>query len=93
MAATTVAVSLTNSAYTALSAGHGTVLVKANLPTRIAIAASQPAVGTDDWYPLAADTEFAMQGLGASDNVYGLPDGPSGSITASVAHKVRVARA
>lgn len=80
MAAATETVTLSTSAYQALSSGQETVLVWAECPTRIHIGTSLPAAGTDNWFPMATGQEMQFLGMGGSDVVYAYPDSGSGKV-------------
>lgn len=77
MATATASITLSSTAYTALAAaGKSVVMVQPlQFGVQIAVATSLPAVGTADWFPLAADDQLILRGLGASDIVYALPTG------------------
>ena len=76
MAASTEAVTLSSSAYVALSSGQATVLVHVDSPTKIAIGTSLPSADTANWFPLSGDegdNQMAFEGLDPTENVYARP--------------------
>ncbi len=90
MATATASVTLSTTAYTALStAGQANVMVQSQRhPLQIAIATSLPTLATANWFPLAAGDQMMLRGLGASDIVYALPSGASGDDSATRIVKV-----
>lgn len=87
MAASTEAVTLSSTAYVALSSGQATVLIHAEAPIRVSIGTSLPSADTDNWFPLEAGGEMQFDGMGAADIVYAKP-----GLVADTASKVRVLR-
>ena len=77
MATTTSSVTLSATAYTALTAAGVTpaMITSQELPVQIVVATSLPAVGTANWFPLDEGNQLILNGLGASDIVYALPSG------------------
>ncbi len=77
MATATASVTLSTTAYTALStAGQANVIVQPiKYSVQVAIATSLPSASTAAFYPVAAGDHLSLRGLGASDIVYALPAG------------------
>lgn len=81
MAASTVAVSLTSTAYTALSSGESTLVIWPGQGScRLHIGQSAPAASTDNWFPLPAGESFAIEGVASTDVVYARSEGATGQV-------------
>ena len=79
MATATASVTLSTSAYTALSSAGAAVVMVAPLQfaAQVAVATSLPSASTANWFPVAAGDQIIIRGLGASDIVYALGSGGS----------------
>lgn len=80
MTVATAAVSITSSAFTAISAGEDTVAIICETGrVRVAVATSLPSASSNNWYPMDPYVPLRFEGM-TTENVYAQSENTTGIV-------------